>query len=125
MNTVLIVDDDKMFGDMLARFLSLNGFKTLCATDSSEAFKILQDGIVDAILLDIKLGDEDGFALIEPIRKTHPIPIIMLTGLGYDENAMQEALKDGASGYLSKMVELEEVALTLHRVLGSNFAKAC
>lgn len=124
MSTVLIVDDEKMFSEMLARFLSLNGFKTLCAKDSTEAFGTLDTKVVDAVLLDINLGQENGFALLDPIRKTHPVPVIMLTGLGYDEGAMQEALKVGAAGYLSKMVEMEEVVLTLHRVVGANVAKA-
>jgi len=116
--TVLVIDDENMMGEMLARYLKREGFEALNATSSEEGMSVLRRAKVDVILLDIKLGDEDGFDVLKLIKKEdQTVPVVMLTGLGYDEKAMEEALKLGASGYLSKSADISEVGIAVRRVL--------
>lgn len=83
--TVLVIDDENMMGEMLARYLKREGFEALNATSSEEGMSVLRRAKVDVILLDIKLGDEDGFDVLKLIKKEdQTVPVVMLTGLGYD-----------------------------------------
>ena len=117
--TVLVVDDETMVSEMLARYLKREGFQCAAAKDSDTTLAALAQAKVDAILLDIGLGDEDGFDLLKKIRDQYPgVPVVMLTALGYDEKAMEEALELGASGYLSKTADVSEVGVAIRRVLG-------
>ena len=116
--TILVIDDENMMGEMLARYLKREGFECLLATNSEEGLSVMRRAKVDAILLDIKLGDEDGFEVLKLIKKENPdVPVVMLTGLGYDDKAMAEALELGAVGYLSKSADITEVGITVRRVL--------
>lgn len=122
--TVLVIDDENMMGEMLARYLKREGFEGLIATNSEEGLSVLRRAKVDAVLLDIKLGDEDGFEVLKLIKKESPnVPVVMLTGLGYDDKAMSEALELGASGYLSKSADISEVGITVRRVLATSLNK--
>jgi DNA-binding response OmpR family regulator len=116
--SVLVIDDENMMGEMLARYLKREGFVSHTAANSEEGLSVLRREKIDVVLLDIKLGDEDGFDVLKLIKKEHPtLPVVMLTGLGYDEKAMKEALDLGASGYLSKSADITEVGITVRRVL--------
>jgi DNA-binding response OmpR family regulator len=60
----------------------------------------------------------DGLTLISKVREKHAnLPIVMFTGLGYDEDAMQAARKAGANGYVSKGLGPSEIYSALMRVL--------
>ena len=116
--TILVVDDESMVSEMLARFLKREGFQAAVAKDFETTLAALTQAKIDAVLLDIGLGDEDGFDLLKKIRELHPsVPVVMLTGLGYDDKAMEEALELGAAGYLSKTDDVSEVGVTIRRVL--------
>jgi DNA-binding response OmpR family regulator len=72
----------------------------------------------DAIILDIGMPKVDGLTLITMIReKNADLPIVMFTGLGYDEEAMQTARKAGANGYVSKGLGPSEIYSAVMRVV--------
>lgn len=122
--TILVVDDENMVGEMLARYLKREGFRGLVAVNSEEALAVLRRTRVHVVLLDVKLGDEDGFEVFKKIKSDHPdLPVVMLTGLGYDEEMMNEALQVGAAGYLSKSADVSEVGITVRRVIASSTRK--
>ena len=70
-----------------------------------------------SVILDIGMPKIDGLSLISMIREKHAdLPIVMFTGLGYDEEAMQTARKAGANGYVSKGLGPSEIYSALMRV---------
>ena len=72
----------------------------------------------DAIILDIGMPKVDGLTLVSQVRaKYADLPIVMFTGLGYDEEAMQKARKAGANGYVSKGLGPSEIYSAVMRVL--------
>ena len=75
----------------------------LSAKNGSEALELLLNEKVDLVISDIKMPEMDGIALLESIKKEYSIPVIMLTGHGSVESAV-EAMKLGADDFLPKPV---------------------
>jgi len=85
MNTashILIVDDHHEIRDLVARLLTREGFRTSSAADGKAMRRVLADGRIDLILLDLMLPGEDGLSLCRAIRAESDVPIIMLTAMG-------------------------------------------
>ena len=113
--TVLIVDDDKNLSASLAEVLSLRRHTVLTAVNAEQAQGFLSDATLDAVLLDIRLGSEDGLDLLSHIRDHEPLlPIIMMTAHASTDTAV-EALHRGAYDYLKKPFRIPEFLATLDR----------
>jgi DNA-binding NtrC family response regulator len=85
---------------------------------ASDARRLVDEVPLNLVILDIALADADGLELLESIKQAHPqLPVIMLTGMGYDDELLQEALQKGASGYISKTLSLDQLLMEVHRTL--------
>jgi DNA-binding NarL/FixJ family response regulator len=74
---------------------------------------------VDCAVVDINLGGEDGLQLLANLKTFNPkLRVIMLTGMGFVEDLLQEAQQKGADGYVSKVLPLDELVLTVQNALG-------
>lgn len=114
----LVVDDNRLLNRFLTTYLRSKGHSCSSLTDPSKAVSWLDLNPCDAIILDIGMPKIDGLSLISMIReKFATVPIVMFTGLGYDEEAMQAARKAGANGYVSKGLGPSEIYSALMRVL--------
>lgn len=104
MSTVLVVDDEPVAREALARLLRREGFETLAAPDGRAALELLQAQSPDLILLDVRMPELDGLALLE-ILHAHPqwkvLPVIMMTGVS-DTNCIRRSEQLGAKAYLVK-----------------------
>lgn len=106
--TVLLVDDDAAFRRVLGRGLTRLGWKILEADSAVTAQAQMAENPTH-VLLDLRLGEDNGMALLEPIRLHHPnIRIILLTGFASIASAVT-AIKRGADDYLSKPVDIQTV----------------
>lgn len=115
---VLVVDDDPLILDVTSEFLQNEGFETVTAPDTKQALEVMQAHAAHVMLLDIKLPDQNGLEFLAKFKKLYPdIPVVMLTGSGYDEEMMQQALTNGASGYVSKETDLENMVVAVKRLL--------
>jgi DNA-binding response OmpR family regulator len=116
---ILLVDDDHYVVNFLSLFFSHKGFETIIAHSAEEALRRLEDCTFDVVVLDIRLRDTDGTDLIPRIRSVqHGVPIVMLTGLGYDDALMKASLAAGANGYVSKTLPPEELFAAVLRAIG-------
>ncbi len=114
----LVVDDNRLLNRFLTTYLRSKGHGCSSLTDSSKVLSWLDLNPCDSIILDIGMPKIDGLTLITMIRDKYPaVPIVMFTGLGYDEEAMQAARKAGANGYVSKGLGPSEIYSALMRVL--------
>jgi two-component system response regulator RegA len=112
---VLIVDDDERFAATLAQALSRRGFVTRTAHNIATAIAATEDGAHDAAIVDLRLGDEDGLALVEPLRAADgDMRILVLTGYASIATAVK-AIKLGADDYLAKPVTANDVVAALTR----------
>src|SRR5688500_2580174 len=112
---VLVVDDDERFAVTLAAALARRGYVAHVAHDAARALATARTKEPDAAIIDLKLGADDGLALIEPLRRAHPkMRIVVLTGYASIATAVK-AIKLGADDYLAKPVTAGAVAAVLER----------
>lgn len=110
---LLIIEDDINLANTLARRLSKHGFACQLAHNKEQALCIATDYAPSHILLDMKLADDNGLALIAPLRALlTDAHIVLLTGFASIATAV-EAMRLGANDYLTKPVDM----LTLLRAL--------
>jgi DNA-binding NtrC family response regulator len=113
---ILVVDDEAQIRELLCVYLRKQGFEVSSAGTSQETTRILGQAAVDLVVLDIGLADEDGLKLLADIKKGHPnLRVVMLTGMGFVEDLLQEAHQKGADGYVSKVLPLDELLMAIQR----------
>jgi len=110
---VLLIDDDEVFARVLARALTARGFAVATAGTRAEAMNAARELRPDYAVLDLKLGDESGLALIPELLDLHAdLRILLLTGYASIATAV-EAIKRGAWDYLAKPVDADQVVQAL------------
>jgi two-component system response regulator AtoC len=112
---VLVAEDEPTFGRALARFLQEHGHEVkLCAT-ADAARKALAASDWHVLLLDLKLPDADGVAVLSELRESHPdLQTIIVTGFANVDSAIA-SMRLGAFDYLTKPPNFEELALRVER----------
>ena len=115
--TILVVDDDRDFLDIIRRILELKGYNIETVPSADEAVSRLKERFYNIAILDISLPDADGTELLSRIMEMHPdIIAIMLTGHSSVQNAVQ-SLNCGAFAYLEKPVDPENLISVISRGL--------
>ncbi len=115
--TILIIEDDQFFNKFLSESLTDKGYRVHAAKTGAEGLEIVQALRPDLVLLDLMLPDVSGLEVLEKIRETYETPqVIMLTGHGSIETAI-EAIKLGASDYLTKPIREDELILSIKKNL--------
>ncbi|MBQ4799135.1 response regulator [Pseudoalteromonas sp. MMG006] len=103
---LLIIEDDINLASTLARRLTKQGFSCEVAHNQSDALLCARKHLPDFILLDMKLGDDNGLGLIKPLRSLlAQAHIVLLTGFASIATAV-EAMRLGADDYLTKPVDM-------------------
>ncbi|MGE3991347.1 response regulator [Pseudorhodoplanes sp.] len=116
---ILIVDDHREIRELVGRALVKEGFRVSAAADGRAMHRMLADGRIDLILLDLMLPGEDGLSLCRSLRAKSDIPIIMLTAKG-DEIDRVIGLEMGADDYLPKPFGSRELIARIRAVLRRN-----
>jgi DNA-binding NtrC family response regulator len=115
--SLLLVDDDDAFRQVLARELGRLGYEVATADSGAAALERIAAGEPDVVLLDLRLPDRDGLEVLEAIRATSPgTDVIMLTGHGSIDTAIQ-AVRAGAFDYVAKPCPLDELEVRIQRAL--------
>jgi two-component system response regulator AtoC len=115
--TVLIVDDDRVVRESLAATLTEAGYRTEMADGVRAARAAVESATFDAVLLDIRLRDGDGLALLAELRRDHgQLPVIMATAYG-DSDRTIAAMKGGAFEYVTKPFDLPKLLEAIRRAV--------
>jgi len=110
---ILIIDDEIAIQESLSGILEDEGFTPVCASSAEDGLEILEDKRIDLILLDIWLGDNmDGLTALEIIKKTYSLPVIMISGHGTIETAVQ-ATRKGAFDFVEKPLSYDKIILAI------------
>jgi two-component system response regulator AtoC len=111
------VDDEEAVRDSLARALELEGFEVSTAADGLAGEKALQEQVLAAALLDLRMPGLDGLELLRRIRRQGlRLPVLVISAHGEIPDAV-EAMKQGAQDYLVKPFGAEELTLRLRRAI--------
>lgn len=115
---ILVVDDEPPIRELLQSYFTKHGYAVTTAADAQEAFRLADETPLQLVILDVLLPDSDGLEVLAQMKNTHPnLPIIIMTGIGFDEDLLQEAIQKGASGYVSKTLPLDQLLMEVHRTL--------
>lgn len=118
---ILIVDDEISIQESLAGVLEDEGFSSIGVSSAEEGLELLETTNIDLVLLDIWLGDNmDGMTALEKIRELYDMPVIMISGHGNIETAVQ-ATRNGAFDFIEKPLSYDKIILAITN--GLRFAK--
>ncbi|MCK8142325.1 sigma-54 dependent transcriptional regulator [Flavobacterium sp. I-SCBP12n] len=117
MARILLIEDDVPFCKLLEKFLIKKSFEIVTAFSGSEAKIKIKDTDFDLIMTDLRLPDYDGIQLMAEIKTINPnVPILLMTGYS-DVSTAVKAIKNGATDYISKPFNPEEVLLVITNAL--------
>ncbi|HSH96403.1 MAG TPA: response regulator [Roseimicrobium sp.] len=115
---ILVVDDEAPIRDLLSSYFTKRGYEVTTASTADEAVRLSDEIALNLMILDIALADADGLEVLEKIKSAHPnLPVIILTGMGFDDDLLKEALRKKASGYVSKTLPLDQLLMEVRRTL--------
>jgi two-component system NtrC family response regulator len=114
--SILIVEDEETQRSLLEGLLKKEGYRATGAGDGKTALQLVKDDTFEVVLLDYKLPDTDGLAILTKLKEMNPeIEVIMITAFGSIENAVT-ALKAGAFEYLTKPIDLDDLLFKIKKV---------
>ena len=116
MPRILIIDDEAPIRRVLRDILENESYQVDDAATGMEALQHIKEQDFDAIFCDIKMPEMDGIEVLEAIRKESDVPVIMLSGHGTIETAV-EAIKKGAFDFIPKPPDLNRLLITLRNAL--------
>ncbi|HVR28188.1 MAG TPA: sigma-54 dependent transcriptional regulator [Thermoanaerobaculia bacterium] len=116
-STLLVVDDEDLLRWSVRQRLEAEGYRVLDAATGGEAGRLCDEESVDLVLLDVRLPDGDGLALLQRLRHSSPDTlVILMTAYSTIESAV-EAIKEGAYHYVNKPFEMDELMLLVEKAL--------
>lgn len=115
--TILVIDDEKNIRTGLQAALELDGYEVLLAADGAEGLEIALHSDIDLVITDLRMPGVSGEEVLRRVTTESPgIPVIVLTGHGTVENAV-EAMRSGAYDFLTKPLNLDRLSLLVKRAL--------
>ena len=121
---VLLVDDELAIRDMLADYLTNEGYEVVTASTGEEATELAAKEVPQTILLDVNMPVMDGIEACKRLKaekETSSIPIIMMTGHAYSKI---EAIEAGADEFINKPCDLVELSFRLKSILRMQYLTA-
>ena len=121
---VLLAEDDRDFGNILAQYVTISGFEVMLARDGKEAWEIFSREKPDICVLDVMMPEMDGFTLGDKIKQAQPdVPVIFLTAKSLKEDIVR-GLKIGADDYITKPFDPEILILRINNILKRVYTSA-
>lgn len=110
---ILIVDDEAPVRDLLEDLLKKENCLTISCGNGEKALAILKEENFDVVLLDIKLHDSNGLDVLKEIRQKYTtLPVVMITGFGFDEELICKSKQLGCCGYIGKNMPAAQIIIT-------------
>jgi two-component system, response regulator RegA len=117
---LLLIDDDAMLCEAMSRALVARGFDVRIASTGEQATRLIEQAVPDYAIIDLKLPDSYGLKLISALMaRDRSIRIVVLTGYGSIPTAI-EAIKLGATYYLAKPSDVDDIIEAFHRDTGDD-----
>ncbi len=116
---ILSIDDEARICKLIDTVLTMEGYRVSTAATAEAARRIVQSDPPALIILDQQLEDTDGLTLAAEIRRTLPdVPVLLLTGMVFDTEVIEEIIGKNVSSYLPKTSKMGAICSEVHRLLG-------
>lgn len=114
---LLLVDDEEDFREATSEALSRRGFTVRLAEDGVQALELIEEALPDVVLLDLRMKEKGGIETLVEIRRKHQeLPVIILTGHGELDAAM-DSIRLKVVDFLQKPVDVEQLAVLIKKRL--------
>ena len=114
---VLLVDDERAILKVLSIKLRISGYDVVTASSGKEALDVISSACPDVMLLDVVMPGMDGFEVLEKLRTSSELPVIVFSAR--PENA-QKALSLGANDFLAKPLDVDDMIKRIEQLLDHN-----
>ena len=115
--SILIVDDEPGFRDMIRMYLQMRGFEVKTAKNGSDAINQMVKTRYDIVVTDVSMPEMDGLTLLDEIKIRAPqTAVIIITGFGTVETAVH-AMKQGAFDFFLKPFDMNQLVKLINRIL--------
>lgn len=113
----MIAEDEPAAREALRQLLEEEGYRVQCAARGDEALRLLEDGRVEAALLDVRMPGRDGLSILRELQhQANPPAVLLMTAYGTSSIAI-EAMTLGAFDYLTKPIDFNELLILLRRAV--------
>lgn len=118
MNSVLIIDDDKELCTLMKKCVEQENMSAIIAHGGMEGLRLIDEnnGSCSLVILDVMMPDLDGFQVLQKIRETNNVPVLMLTAKS-DERDKVSGLRLGADDYLTKPFSINELMARVNSLI--------
>lgn len=114
---ILVIDDEKNIREGLAEAMELEGYKSFTAENGKLGLERIAEGDIDLVITDLRMPEVTGEQVLKKVTAENPgVPVIVLTGHGSIDAAV-DAMRNGAYDFLTKPVNLDELAMVVKRAL--------
>ena len=118
MNKVIIIDDDKELCTLMKKCVEQENLTAIIANGGIEGLQMLEENknVCSLIILDIMMPDLDGFQVLQQVRQTSNVPVLMLTAKSGEEDKVS-GLRMGADDYLTKPFSINELMARVNSLI--------
>src|SRR5690606_19448122 len=113
---ILVIEDDYDTASIMSDLLERAGYRAAIAANAAEALQQITTRAPDLVLLDLRLPDMDGLALLNKVRAASQLPLIVVSGAGSDRDRVM-ALENGADDYVAKPFSSAELVARVRALM--------
>lgn len=107
---VLVVDDEEPVRNLFKDLLTREKHNVSFVSSAEEALGLIEKDNFDVVLMDIKLSGMTGLDALKIVKEKKPeLPVIMITGYGYDDELIAKCREHGCSGYIGKNMPVSQI----------------
>lgn len=120
MKNVLIIEDDRLISSLVQFRLKKDGYNVTMVEDGIAGISAIENSSPDLIITDVMIPFKNGIEIINHAKKFSPkVPIIVLSSLGEEEGTVMEAFNLGASDFIPKPFNPNELAMRVKRLINN------
>lgn len=123
---ILVVDDEAPVRELFVDLFKKEDCQSIACATGEQALEIIKKETFDVVLLDIKLPGMSGLEVLKNIRDTHKeLPVVMITGFGFDEDLIAKTKQFGCAGYIGKNMPVSQIIVTFKNFVKIAKEKGC
>ena len=116
---ILLVDDEVTIRELLAQYLGRTGYRVTAVGTAQEAEKVITVDPPALVISDLQLEESDGLVMIDRIKAKLPnTPVILLTGVLFDPEVLENTISKKVSAYFQKTTPLAQIVKEIKRLIG-------